>query len=239
MNKCIVFDIKGNMGHFRMVDTNSSSLTYGFPPRTTLTGLVACILGYEKNTYHTLFSSDKCKIAVQVLEPVRKVVHVINYKMTKRNRGVHTQVPVQFVMGKENKLCYRIFFLHDDDTIMESLRNKLQEKSYVYPVSLGITECLADCTYIGEAVCSEKTGQASVTSIIDMSMVTNLKLSDNIEDDLCYNVHEMVPVQFNDDRILTKNASYIYEEKGQAINGNFKRYYKVKYNDTTENIIFL
>jgi len=59
--KLLIFDWKGRMGHFRKLDTNSSSLTYSFPSRTTIAGMIAGVLGYEKDSYYELFRRKGAK----------------------------------------------------------------------------------------------------------------------------------------------------------------------------------
>ena len=48
----LVFDISGKFAHFRKYYTNSSSLTYLVPPRTSIYGLIAGILGLERDSYY-------------------------------------------------------------------------------------------------------------------------------------------------------------------------------------------
>ena len=61
----VIFDIESKYAHFRKVYTNSSSLTYSVPPRTTLEGIIAAILGYERDTYYKMLDSSSVNIAVK------------------------------------------------------------------------------------------------------------------------------------------------------------------------------
>jgi CRISPR-associated protein Cas5h len=47
VDKVLVFDIWSDYAHFRRGYTTTSPLTYPFPTRTALTGIVAAILGLE------------------------------------------------------------------------------------------------------------------------------------------------------------------------------------------------
>ena len=58
--KIIVFDIKGKFAHFRKFYTNSSSLTYGIPPRTAICGILAAILGLERDSIMKSLVLRKC-----------------------------------------------------------------------------------------------------------------------------------------------------------------------------------
>ena len=51
ISKILIFDIKGPMAHFRKFYTNSSSLSYLFPPRTVVAGIIAGILGLPSERF--------------------------------------------------------------------------------------------------------------------------------------------------------------------------------------------
>ncbi|MBC7076121.1 MAG: CRISPR-associated protein Cas5, partial [Syntrophomonadaceae bacterium] len=72
--KVLIFDIKGRFAHFRKIYTNSSSLSYTLPPRTTVMGMIAAILGRERDTYYEEFNSQNMDIAVQKINPTRKIM---------------------------------------------------------------------------------------------------------------------------------------------------------------------
>jgi CRISPR-associated protein, Cas5h family len=83
MNKILIFDLVGMFAHFRKFYTNSSSLSYAFPPRTVITGLLAGILGYERDKYYEEFSSENCSVGLAIKNPIRKLVQTVNYIRTK------------------------------------------------------------------------------------------------------------------------------------------------------------
>lgn len=159
----IIFDLTGAFAMFRKFYTNSSSLSYPFPPRTTVAGLIAGLLGYERDTYSEDLSLERCDIAVSVRVPVRRVMQTINYVMTEarssvwaRNTGGFDgsaggiQTPVEWVFPKldEPKLRYRIYVHHKETELAKRLDSTLREGSYVYPPYLGMSECLGDVEHV-------------------------------------------------------------------------------------------
>ena len=64
--KTIIFDLQGEMAHFRRPDTTSTQLTYPFITPTAIKGLVGAILGIED-----FVTNDK--IGIQLLNPVRTI----------------------------------------------------------------------------------------------------------------------------------------------------------------------
>ena len=51
-NKLLAFDICGDYGYFRRGYTSTSTITFPFPSRTSISGLIAGIIGLEKDSYH-------------------------------------------------------------------------------------------------------------------------------------------------------------------------------------------
>ena len=44
----LIFDIRGEYGHFRKYNTTTSPLTYSIPTRTAIAGILGAILGMER-----------------------------------------------------------------------------------------------------------------------------------------------------------------------------------------------
>ena len=61
----LAFNIRGKFAHFRKFYSNSSALSYFIPPRTTIIGLIAGMLGLERDSYYEDFSLDNCDTGVR------------------------------------------------------------------------------------------------------------------------------------------------------------------------------
>ena len=77
--KLIAFDIWGDYGYFRRGYTSTSTITYPFPSRTTIAGLISGILGLEKDSYHDIFSENNSKLGLRILNPIKKININLNY----------------------------------------------------------------------------------------------------------------------------------------------------------------
>ena len=86
--KVLFFDIWGDYGHFRKFYTTTSPLTFSFPPPSTIAGILGAIYGATKDEYLKIFSSDRCKTALKIISPVKKVRMVINLINTNDNTGI-------------------------------------------------------------------------------------------------------------------------------------------------------
>ncbi len=104
----LIFDIKGEYGHFRKYNTTTSPLTYSIPTRTAIVGILGAILGMEREIRDSqypegaepvqeFFSKEKAGIAVQIINPVKKENIGFNLINTKKSfydltRAGRTQV---------------------------------------------------------------------------------------------------------------------------------------------------
>ena len=81
--KLLAFDIWGDYGYFRRGYTSTSTITYPFPSRTTIAGLISGIVGLEKDSYHDFFNENNSKIGLRILNPIKKMNINLNYINTK------------------------------------------------------------------------------------------------------------------------------------------------------------
>lgn len=266
-DKVLIFDIRGTLAHFRKYYTNSSSLSYSFPPRTVVIGLIAGLLGYAnerakagERIYYELFNTVNCKVAMSLLTRIKKVMQTVNYIKTKTDqastysfeslitgkRGAPTQIPLEILMSDEGimqDIVYRVYFHHNDETrIYSNMKNRLENQRFVYPPYLGISEFIASINYVYE-------GKLEKNSNNTVEIKTICRLED-IEPDFKGNnlqyLIEKMPVDFLNDRTPLKPENYIFEMKNRYLKAKLKNNaasYSVCYKDMsstiTENIMFM
>lgn len=155
---CIVFDVKGDFAHFRKPETTSPAQTFGIPPRTTIAGMTAAVLGLPRDSYYDLFGRDSSRIAVKVLNPVRRESFAINIVTTEgsssKTKGAQ---PGKYVSGPRQQnvfetLCdpaYRLYVSLDDEERMDELESYLSDGKSHYALTLGLSEHLATTEYQG------------------------------------------------------------------------------------------
>lgn len=240
----LIFDIEGKFAHFRKYDTNSSSLTYSVPPRTTICGIIASILGLEKDSYYSLFYPQDAKIGVRILSKNRKIMQSLNYWKIEGTKDFrtpvnHTQIPFE-VLTSQEKVAYRIYFDHQDASIYRELERRLREQKYYF------------APYLGAAPfqCHIKNVDYSTEEIIDnqkeLAFSTVMRI-DEIEEGTVsfYNgsfmlIRERMPRFFDEKRYLQEASSYLLELTGKPLtmrwNGEIR---KIKYEEEEEFIAFL
>lgn len=140
------------MAHFRNIETNSSSLSYSFPPPTTIRGMIAAILGLERESYFETFSIENSFAAIKCLSKNRKIIQTLNFQTYKEDQI--TQIPQEIIVPEEKNgnICYRIFFAVENKELQEQLKKLVSNNKQIYPVSMGIASFICSVKYIGEYV---------------------------------------------------------------------------------------
>jgi len=256
----LIFDIKGPMAHFRAFYTNSSSLSYAFPPRTVIIGLIAGILGRPKDSYYKDLSSQNCCIALSIRSPIRKIMQTVNYVNTQKSKGGkkavnasagHTQVPLEIIVPKtDSQIVYRIYFSHTNQDVMSELKMRVENKAFVFPPYLGLSEFIANVKFINfltekKIAKISKLGPVETLTVLNAEKIppNGLNLNSQSSSPLQY-MKERMPVEFDEDRKLKKVANFIYERNLNKINVFLRdSFYLIEYNDggkaKSENIVFM
>lgn len=227
--KTLVFDIKGDLGHFRKFYTTSSPLTFSFPPPPTVKGVLGAIYGAAKEDYLKLFSSDQCKIAIRIMSPIKKVRMGINLINTKDNfwqpikKGRHearTQIRTEFVKDP----AYRIYFSHNNQNVFEQMAELVKNHEEYYTVSLGLSELIADISYVCTNDFLEFNAQkVDIMSVIPLSSIEDYGI--DFEEGKRY-FRELIPVDMNPERIVEHYEDVIFEMDGNSIRATMKRFWK-------------
>ncbi len=238
VNRLLIFDLKGPLGHFRKFYTNASSLTYAFPPRTVVTGLIAGLLGRERDAYYEEFGTDRCKVGISIQSAVKKIMQTVNYIRTKDNDGfgsfqgalktfisrrlVSYPTLIEMVMPTENhkKITYRVYFSHSDDALMEELHARVKQGRFVYPPYLGLSELLAGVEFVA-FIGKEHLRQISPKNLVELSSVCNLKIIEDLEFQEKYPslqyVEEKMPLEFGKGREIRRHGNFLHEQKGRPV----------------------
>ncbi len=239
--RCVVFELSGEFGHFRKVFTTTSPLTYAFPPPTALAGIIGAICGLPKqnNEYLKYFNPEKKYFAVEILNPVRKIRLGINYNNTKgldsgklyriiyaKHHEGRTQIPVEFL----KKPRFRIYFSTENEELLTRVSGLLRENRTVYTVSLGLAYLLAKVKFVGEFRMEEKSGDGKTENInsvvpsssigeggIELEKLSGYKLGKD----------STVPFSITTERKIVRFGDIIYETNAKALPIKIKKFWEV------------
>lgn len=215
--KLLAFDIWGDYAYFRRGYTSTSTITFPFPSRTTISGLIAGIVGLERDSYHEIFNEDNSKLGLRILNPIKKTNINLNYINTKEGFLLsdiksNPRVQVQAEFLKDVK--YRIYVSLEDTKLMEELFSNLNEHKSVFTPCLGISECLADFNLAYDDFISLKMLNEDNVYINSVFLKNTGDLI--IESGKKYGIVKS-PGFMDSDRNVSKFLEFYYEENGKPI----------------------
>lgn len=216
-DSALLFTVSGQYAQFRRIDTTTTKQTYRVPPRTTLAGLLAAILGLERDSYYEMFAPGRSAIAICIDEPLRTRTIPVLELPTIEGDDFQTEADNALIRRKasigdrQQRLreyvrdpSYTIAVAFDDADTYERLRTHLSEGTSVYTPALGTSECLASIDYHGE-VPVEETDVEAVESVVVDEIATPTSQ---------FNI-ERVPYQFeatSHGRAPSAFVSYVYRD---------------------------
>jgi CRISPR-associated protein Cas5h len=143
------FNVRADFAIFRDQSITTSHTTYIIPPKTTVVGLVAAILGIDREN---IFNSDTIdsiytKEYIDLFKSVKIGIRVLNKDISKINVFTNN-ISLKNAGGKPFKKellvnpNYEIFILAKSE-IVDNIRNHISKSEYKYMPFLGNAYCLA------------------------------------------------------------------------------------------------
>lgn len=149
------FKIKGKFAHFRKYFANNTAFSFSIPPRTTLMGMTAAVMGWEKDSYYERLSSDHIHYSIRVLSPLKKNFQRLNLLSIKstgdiaksldsdfRGRRGRIQTPFEVVSANnipKGEVQYQIFLASSDSgkETFQAIKEQFISNKAIYNLSLG------------------------------------------------------------------------------------------------------
>ncbi len=250
-DKLLVFDIGSEYGHFRKFNTTTSPLTYSIPTRPAIAGLLGAILGIERELsagkfrdgvtpIAEVFTKDKARIGVQIINPVKKVNIAFNLLDTEKTASsffnIKQRTQIEFELLKDPS--FRLFVSLEDEIVFNELVNRIQENRTHFTPYLGLSQFTATVDFKGVP-------KAKPLTITDFQeVVTAVNLSNTNEDDPIQfdrsvdfkYTSDTMPIEMLKDRIVTEYSEIIVETNGKAIKVKSDEIYQT---EDYGNIMFL
>jgi CRISPR-associated protein Cas5h len=162
--RCLSFTIRGPWGHFRRIEGNIVKQTYRIIPRTTVAGLLAAVVGIERDGYYDLFAPDESAVAIEPVREIRTINMPMNTLSTASGNlqslnaqgKISVKLPDPTTLRQQHNYevlvepAYRIDISLADEEWYTKLRETLEAGKSHYVPSLGLSEHLAEIEYHGE-----------------------------------------------------------------------------------------
>lgn len=159
-DSCLVCTVSGDWGHFRRIDRTVTKQTYRLPPRTTVAGLLAAIVGVGRDEYYEVFDPAVSAVGIEVVGNLRTTTQPslglgTNPDETFDTAGGSGQktVKASFPDSTDNRQihsyeyvvdpAYRLYVAVEDEDFHAGLKHHLEYGTSYYPPSLGLSELLA------------------------------------------------------------------------------------------------
>jgi CRISPR-associated protein Cas5h len=238
MERVLVFDVWGEYAHFRKYYTTTSPLTFSMPPRTAVCGLIAAIIGLNKDEYISHFSKDKADISVRIMAPINKIrfsENLIDTVSTSTMNRIKNRTQIRFEFLKNAR--FRIYLRHKESVLYQQLREYLIHHKCVYTPCLGLSEHIANFGFVGEFGCeirSEIDDFVQIDSVIPIREDSNLKIK--FDENGGEYFHETLPIEMEEDRTLREYCKVAFERNGAPIFAKLDKYWLL---ENGERIVFL
>lgn len=230
--KILVFDVWGDYAHFKKIYTTTSPLTYSFPPRTALSGLIGAIAGYEKEEYIRHFLRRDAMIGCKIMGPIKKIR--IGENLINDHKNMHlikNRIPTRREFVKDPK--YRIFICHSDEAFYNKLRSLLINHQSVYTPCFGLSQLICNFSFVGEfGLKKSSDGLQAIDSVVPGRCI----ISPEFEEKKEY-FSEMLPNEMSENRIVTDYSEILFERNGEKIKAKAKDIWAIENSD--ERIAFL
>lgn len=246
------FDISGKFAHFRKYYANNTAMSYSMPPRTTVMGMLAAILGLSRDSYYEELSSEKIRLGIRVVKPIKKSFHRVNLLKVEshsdfRGKKGRVQIPTELVSGidiRRDSIIYRIYvaYFPEGKEVFENLRLSLEKRQQIYNLTLGSANYSASLSNFKIHDTEEK--EATKEDLIFDSAVLTDSVSglNNTPETKILLEEEMLPADFvgDFDRELSKLQRVLFTTDGNALPVEFTgKYCILKEREKTETITFL
>ncbi len=243
-DKILAFDVWADYAHFRKFYTTTSPLTFSFPPRTALCGLIGAIVGLskEENKYLDYFSLDEVFIGVRIINPIKKTMIAQNLIHTKDAKGpgmnlITQRTQIRFEYLKNPK--YRIYFAYaGTNEKLSKLKNLLAAHKTVYTPVLGLSENLANFEYVGEFDFRflQTDNFVPINSVIPLGQVRENGTKFDYDAEYFTERH---PLMLDRERTVEKYDDILFERNGATVEVKTKEGFFELQNGEREKIVFI
>jgi CRISPR-associated protein Cas5h len=152
------FRWRGRFGHFLRAEANANALTYPLPPRTAVLGLLAAILGLEKDALAQELAATR--VAIAGAPPtrfwhrakLRKDPPVALPQRVRLGQGRSESAPEKATLNRQEWLLKPDFLvtcaLPERPGRFAELTGRVRERRWHFGPCMGLSELLAEVTFV-------------------------------------------------------------------------------------------
>jgi CRISPR-associated protein Cas5h len=213
MEVVVVFELRGDLAHYRRPDTFATQASYPIMPRTTLRGLIGAILGEVYRVEGDVLDPGD-RTGLRLLSPIRTVAQELSLHGKKwtgagTDDSFHRPTSIELVVRPH----YRVFY---SGSRLEELADRLREGQSVFHTYLGSAFCLTRPEWVGvrpaEPIPAD-CGSIRCATVVPSPAVAVLQPDDQSQ----YGRVAGVPREHLGNRRFRGTLSVIYERAGLPV----------------------
>ncbi len=261
----LCFKISGKFAHFRKYYANNTAFSFTIPPRTSLMGVVAAVMGLERDSYYEMLASENIRFGVRVLTPLKKTFHRLNLLSIKslgdmrkkwssdfRGEGGRIQTPFEVISGwdiSKGLVVYQIFISATDKGNMEyeAIKEAFLRNQPVFNITLGTANFSASisevqCNMGKESNVNDLENYQMIHSAIPSEHISDLQFSRDDFESYNFIEEDMMPGDFvaNKNREVRKMNRIVFSVTPTPLRVKLKKqFFKVTVNSESLNIQFM
>lgn len=224
MMRIVKFRLGGRLGHFARAETATSILTYPVPPRTTLMGVAAAILGLPKDVAPHELEPFHCAVAGVVprshwhraklrKDPPRLLPITISHTQSTGGPTAPEKASLIYLQWLWNPMY--MVWMALPAAYHESFAARLRDRRWHFSPCLGLSEMMAEVEYQAELDAHTlPVGEYYIASVLRQDKGT-LNSQDALERALSLELVTM-PSAVTAGRVFS-HAAYVIEHNGQPL----------------------
>jgi CRISPR-associated protein Cas5h len=208
-------------GHFLRAEANVNALSYPVPPRTAVLGMLAALLGLDKDTLPSVLG--KTQVASSGTLPLR-FWHKVNLKKNspvpldwtvKNGQKGHCGKDEEIKQISQEWLWKPDFLIHiampDNPSLFSELSDRVAHRRWHFSPCMGLSELLADVEFIGNSDAKLlAAGKVKIASIFPQSAGRVLNVGESL------GIHLLrMPYSVNSERLFS-HQNYYLEHQGRS-----------------------
>jgi CRISPR-associated protein Cas5h len=211
-------------GHFLRAEANASAVTYPVPPRPAILGMLAAILGLEKDALPEVLGTARIAVTLPKGLPARFTHRVklrkdppstLPWTVKKTQKSDKNTAPEKATLNLQEWLWQPDFHIHvalpERVTVLAELKHRVEEQRWHFCPCMGLSELLAEIDFLGYAPATALPGGAyTLEGVCVATALDKLHQADGL------GIHLLrLPWQINAERVF-QHQNYYLEHRGQA-----------------------
>ena len=209
MKKLIAFEVCSRFAIFRKPYTTTSSLTYDFPPKTAIIGLISAIMGFEngQNKANYVEKFKKFKVSVEILNPISKKWTTFKNLNTKKNPPSSNILTITELLVNPRYMLY----ISWEEDYMKKLKELLLNHESYYTPYLGTANNISTLKFVNDFDLEwmEAGKEFTLKSVVPKDGdIFFLPLEGQKY------IFDTLPYEIDSDRNFVSNREYVYNPNG-------------------------